>query len=396
MKRGERWLLPDGVDEVLPPEAEPLEQLRREILDLFTSWGYQLVIPPLIEFLESLHSGNGEDLELQTFKITDQVTGRLMGIRADITPQVARIDAHRLPTDRPQRLCYLGSVLHTRPDKFAGSRNPLQVGAELYGHAGIESDAEIVCLMADVLKLAGLAGVTIELGHMGLFKALVNTAELDHDAADKLLDALLRKAGDEVGECLDENNVANETGQHIRGLLSLNGGVDVVRRAQQIMAGAPSLVRDALDDLDDLVGLLADRVPGVDLHVDLAELRGYRYHTGVIFAAYLPGAGREIAWGGRYDNIGYQFGRQRAATGFSTDLKNLIGMRRHPSISRAKVFAPAGSEPALLEAIAEQRGGGAVVIQELPGQVGDARDAGCTRILVRRDGGWTIEDLEAR
>lgn len=394
MKYGERWLLPDGVDEVLPPNAEPLEQLRRNILNLFASWGYQLVIPPLIEFLESLHSGNGEDLDLQTFKITDQVTGRLMGIRADITPQVARIDAHRLPTDLPQRLCYVGPVLHTKADKFAGSRNPLQVGAELYGHAGIESDAEVLCLMADALKLAELYSVTIELGHMGLFKALVDAAELDTDAADKLLGALLRKASDEVVQCLSDNGVKSSTTDHIIGLLQLNGGVEVVAEAKHVMAGAPPLVRAALDALDDLIGLLTDRIPDVDLHVDLAELRGYRYHTGVIFAAYLPGEGREIAWGGRYDNIGRQFGRQRAATGFSTDLKNLISVRSHTQVFRTTIYAPSGSELALVDAIRKLRASGEVVIQALPGQNGDARDLGCTRILVARGSEWQVEDMD--
>lgn len=394
MKQGERWLLPDGVDEFLPPHAVPLEQLRRDILDLLMRWGYELVIPPLIEFLESLQSENGEDLNLQTFKITDQVTGRLMGIRADITPQVARIDAHRLPTDLPQRLCYLGPVLHTKPDKFAGSRNPLQLGAELYGHSGIESDAEIISVMADVLKLAGLAGLTIELGHMGVFKALADTAGLDRDAADKLLDALVRKTEYEVAETLDQNNVDGAIRRRILGLLSLNGGVEVVNLAKKVLAGAPPLVGEAIESLDGLVGLLADRIPGINLHVDLAELRGYRYHTGVIFAAYVPGEGRAIAWGGRYDNIGSRFGRRRAATGFSTDLKTLITARRYVPESRPKIFAPAGSERALIEAIAEFRRNGMVVIQELPGQRGGARELGCTSILVHCDGAWQVQDMD--
>ncbi len=394
MKRGERWLLPDGVDEVLPPHAEPLERLRRDILDLFASWGYELVIPPLVEFIESLQLSNGEDVDLQTFKITDQVTGRLMGIRADITPQVARIDAHRLPTDAPQRLCYLGPVLHTRPDKFAGSRNPLQVGAELYGHGGVESDAEIVCLMADVLELAGVGALTIELGHMGVFKALSNAAQLDHDAADKLLDALLRKAEGEVIECLDENGVDAGTRHQILGLLGLNGGIETIEEAKRMMAVAHPTVREAIDTLDDLIGLLRDRIPAVHLHVDLAELRGYRYHTGVTFAAYVPGEGRGIAWGGRYDNIGHQFGRERAATGFSTDLKNLGSARRPPTVSPPRVFAPAGSDPALLEAITELRGAGTIVIQQLTGQVGGARELGCMQTLICGDAGWRIENLD--
>ncbi|MDP6182192.1 MAG: ATP phosphoribosyltransferase regulatory subunit, partial [Gammaproteobacteria bacterium] len=331
---------------------------------------------------------------LQTFKITDQITGRLMGIRADITPQVARIDAHRLPTEAPQRLCYLGPVLHTRPDKFAGSRNPMQVGAELYGHAGIESDAEIVCMMADVLELAGVDALTIELGHMGVFRALSNAAKLDHDATDKLLDALLRKAEDEVIDCLNENHVDVGTRNQIIGLLGLNGGVETIERAKRLMSDAQPIVREAIDTIDDLIDLLRERIPAVDLHVDLAELRGYRYHTGVTFAAYVPGEGRGMAWGGRYDNIGRQFGRGRAATGFSTDLKNLISAGRHAIASPSRVFAPAGNDPALLEAIAEMRRGGTIVVQQLPGQVGGAHEMGCTSILVRHDADWQLEVLE--
>ncbi|MFT4580866.1 MAG: ATP phosphoribosyltransferase regulatory subunit [Gammaproteobacteria bacterium] len=393
MKLGERWLLPDGVDEVLPPFAEPLEQLRRDILDVFSSWGYELVLPPLVEFLESLQSGNGQDLDLQTFKITDQLTGRLMGIRADITPQAARIDAHRLATNSLQRLCYVGPVLHARADKFAGSRNPLQIGAELFGHAGIESDAEVVCLLADVLSKANLERVTIELGHMGLFKALIEAAALDEDGTDKLLDALLRKAEVEVEECLTENDVSGAGAAHIVGLLHLNGGVGVVGEARRILAGAPPSVLSALDAIEALIAQLAIRIPEIALHVDLAELRGYRYHTGVIFAAYLPGEGRPIAWGGRYDNIGQQFGRPRAATGFSTDLKNLVGVRGDRPSKRTKIFAPEGNQNDLLTAISQLRNQGTVVIQELAGQVGSADDLGCSGALVRRDGEWIIEDL---
>lgn len=393
MRRGERWLLPDGVDEVLPPDAAPLELLRRDILNLFTSWGYELVIPPLVEFIESLQSGNGEDLELQTFKLTDQVSGRLMGVRADITPQVARIDAHRLPTDNPQRLCYLGPVLHTRPDKFAGSRNPLQIGAELYGHDGIESDAEIVCLMADVLGLAGLDSVTIELGHMGLYKALIDLAELSVDAADKLLGGLLRKDGSEVAECLAENDVDSKVGKMIQALLDLNGGVDVISRAKVSLREAPETVAEALKALEDLAQLLAARAPQVDIHVDLAELRGYRYHTGITFAAYMPGEGRQIAWGGRYDNIGRQFGRQRAATGFSTDLKYLSAVSRQPNATSQRVFAPAGNEQDLLQAIKQLRAKGTVVVQELPHQTGDAKAMNCSHTLSLGPSGWQLREL---
>ncbi len=394
MKRGERWLLPDGVDEVLPPFAEPLEQLRRDILDLFSSWGYELVLPPLVEFLESLQSGNGEDLDLQTYKITDQLSGRLMGVRADITPQVARIDAHRLPTDAPQRLCYVGPVLHTRAENFAGSRNPLQVGAELYGHGGVESDAEVVCLMSDVLRSAGIDGVTVEIGHMGLFKALIDAANLDADATDKLLDALLRKSDIEVKECLQENDVDADCAAHLRGLLQLNGGVGVVAQARKVLSGASATVLDSLDAIEGLINLILVRVPDIELHVDLAELRGYRYHTGLMFAAYMAGEGRQIAWGGRYDNIGKAFGRQRDATGFSTDLKNLISVRRDLPASREKIFAPSGGEGDLLDKINELRLQGRVVIQELEGQCGGARELGCDATLIRRNDSWVIEELD--
>ena len=394
MTRAERWLLPDGVDEVLPPHAVPLEMLRREILDLFAAWGYELVSPPLVEFLESLRAGNGQDLDLQTFKLTDQVSGRLMGLRADITPQVARIDAHRLPTELPQRLCYVGSVLHTRPDNFAGSRNPLQIGAELYGHSGIESDAEIVCLMAEVLSRAQIDTVTIELGHMGVFTALADVAELNLDARSKLLDGLLRKAEADVIDCLEENRVAGGARDHIIALLHLDGGIEIVETANAQLAGAPKAVRNALDALAALVSILSQRIPAVSLHIDLAELRGYRYHTGVTFAAYQPREGRGIAWGGRYDNIGIEFGRQRAATGFSTDLKHLLGLREVAVVARERIFAPAGNEPALQEAIRRLRSDGFTVIQELPGQTGDALALSCYARLQRQNASWQVVRID--
>ena len=231
-----RWLLPDGVDELIPPFAAELESLRRRVIDLMAGWGYRLCMPPLVEFLDSLLSGLGEDLEIQTFKLTDQVSGRMMGIPADMTPQVARIDAHRLPTDCPQRLCYIGPVLHTRPDRFAGSRNPLQLGAELYGHAGIESDAEVICLLVETLACAGVPDLTLEIGHMGVFKALVDAARLDTPGSDRVLDALLRKSPDELEDALraigveralaqfGTNSGGGYTDQHAREYLIRNIG----------------------------------------------------------------------------------------------------------------------------------------------------------------------------
>lgn len=389
-----RWLLPDGVDEIIPPLAAEMEQLRRRVIDLMAGWGYRLCMPPLVEFLDSLLSGLGEDLDLQTFKLTDQVSGRMLGIPADMTPQVARIDAHRLPTDCPQRLCYIGPVLHTRPDKFAGSRNPLQIGAELYGHAGIESDAEVICLLVETLACAGISDVTLELGHMGVFKGLVEAAKLDATGSGGVLDALLLKSPDELATACAKSQVPAAPAAWLHGLLAHNGGPEVLDAASRLLADAPAGVRAALDELGALIALLRQRCPTLDVHVDLAELRGYHYHTGVMFAAYTLRAGRAIARGGRYDNIGVQFGRPRPATGFSTDLKSLVALAPAAS-APAPIFAPAGTEPALLAAIAAARGAGDIVIQGLPGQVGSGADMGCTRQFSSVAGSWQVVAVTA-
>jgi len=384
-----RWLLPDGVDEIIPPFAAEAEQLRRQIIDLMAGWGYRLCMPPMVEFLDSLLSGLGEDLELQTFKLTDQISGRLLGIPADMTPQVSRIDAHRLVTDCPQRLCYIGPVLHTRPDKFAGSRNPLQVGAELYGHAGIESDAEVICLLVETLACAGVTDLTLELGHMGVFKGLIAAASLDAAGGARVLDALLLKSPDELDAACTAARVPNAPATWLRDLLGHNGGPAVLAAAARSLAAAPARVRAALNELAALIDLLRRRCPTLDVHVDLGELRGYHYHTGVMFAAYTPRAGRAIARGGRYDNIGVQFGRPRAATGFSTDLK-LLAALAPPAPAPTAIFAPAGTEPALLAAIAAARATGAIVIQGLPGQAGSGADMGCSRQFSLVADAWQV------
>ena len=385
--QNKNWLLPDGVDEVLPPHAARLETLRRKILDSFKRWGYDLVIPPVVEFLEALLS-NEDDLDLQTLKVVDQVSGRMMGVRPDITPQVARIDAHRLQVDTPQRLCYLGPVVHAKPDKFAGSRNPLQIGAELYGHSGIESDAEIVCLMAETLTVAELSPLTLELGHMGVFKALVESAELTRDQEAHLLAVLLRKAEDELVSCLDTFSVENATKTKFIALTQLDGGTEILPDIIKAFADAALPVKSALNDFGALIEMLERRIPNVSLHVDLAELRGYHYHTGVTFAAYTGDIGRAIAWGGRYDNVGRDFGSARAATGFSADLKTLIGISPIAVATQRKIFAPSGTEPGLLDKIGELRHQGNVVVQALPGQNGGAQEMGCDEELVLEEGVW--------
>lgn len=388
-----RWLLPDGVDEHLPPEATRMEWLRGLTLGLFEQWGYRLCMPPLVEFLDSLLSGVGEDLETQTFKLTDQISGRLLGIPADITPQIARIDAHRLVVEGPQRLCYLGPILHTLPEKFAGSRNPLQVGAELYGHAGIEADAEIQNLMLALLHLLDITDVTLELCHMAIFRELSTAAALDAAQDAALLDALLRKDRSEVVAVLGAARVAPGLAGMFRALLALNGGPEVVDAARRELATAPPAVLKAVDDLGALTAQISRRVPGTDIHLDLAELRGYHYHTGLMFAAYTPALGRALAWGGRYDNVGAAFGRPRPATGFSADMKLLAALSPRRRDELPAVFAPAGNEPALLAEVARLRTAGHRVVQALPGQAGGAAEADCTQIL-RHDGKqWRLEPL---
>ena len=298
MSSQDQWLLPEGIEEVLPPEAWRLECARRELLDLFDRWGYDLIMPPLIEYLESLLTGAGNDLDLQTFKVTDQLTGRMMGIRADITPQAARIDAHPLRRDAASRLCYLGTVLHTRPDGFAGSRSPLQVGAELFGHAGVESDVEILSLVLESLSLLEIADVHVDLGHVGIFRALAADAGLAKSRENDLFEALQRKAIPEIEAMLDDWQLGSAQQRRLAALAELNGGPEVLEQARRVLAGASDTVMAALDNLCDIASLLQQRVRDVVLHFDLAELRGYKYQTGMVFAVFIHGCGQEIARGG--------------------------------------------------------------------------------------------------
>jgi ATP phosphoribosyltransferase regulatory subunit len=392
MRNSERWLLPEGVEEILPPEAERLEALRRRVLDRLRAWGYEMVVPPFVEHLDALLTGMGHDLDLQTFKLTDPESGRLLGVRADMTPQVARIDAHRLRRDTPTRLCYIGTVLHTHATLPGGSRSPLQLGAELYGHAGIESDVEVLCLMSDVLMLAGVRPLCLDIGHIGIFRGLTRKAGLDTDQEMELFSLLQRKAVPEIADCTRTWRVAPSVRDMLLALTKLNGGIAVLTEARRRLRAAGAPVLRALEDLRRIARLLKRRLPEVALHFDLAELRGYHYHTGVMFAAYHPGEGRALAWGGRYDNIGRVFGRARPATGFSLDLLRLL-RRQSPARGTAGhcVLAPAAaSDAALHETIAALRRRGTRVIMDLPGKRGEARVLGCTHKLVRRRGRWRV------
>ena len=391
----DHWLLPEGIEEVLPPQAWHLEQLRRRLFDLYRSWGYELIVPPLIEYLEPLLTGTGNELDLQTFKLTDQLTGRLMGIRADITPQAARIDAHQLKRDVPVRLCYLGTVLHTRPDGFAGSRAPLQLGAELFGHEGIESDVEIVLLMLETLSVTGIQKIHLDVGHVGIFRGLAHQAGLDRSQETALFNALQRKALPEIHELVASFSITDRQREQLASLAELHGTDEVLDQARQLLQDTGPKVQGALNNLQDIAAVIRRRNPGLPLYYDLAELRGYHYHTGFLFAAFVDGVGQEIVRGGRYDDIGRVFGRARPATGFSTDLKTLMLVSADTDVvSKQGIFAPAEQDQELQAAIGSLRDKGESVVCMLPGQVGGPRELGCDRQLVHEKGGWKVVSLK--
>ncbi len=394
MSNKDQWLLPEGIEEALPPEAWRLECARREILDLFLGWGYELIMPPFIEYLESLLTGTGNDLDLQTFKLTDQLTGRMMGVRADMTPQAARIDAHPLKRSAPSRLCYLGTVLRTRPEGFAGTRSPLQVGAELFGHAGIESDVEILRLVLESLSVMGITEVHMDLGHVGIFRALAAEAGLDGQQEAALFDALQRKASTEIAEILAGSSATEDQARRLACLAELNGGHGILASAREALAGAGSEVMGALDNLCAIADVMQRSRADTSLFFDLAELRGYNFHTGMVFAVFVPGRGQEIARGGRYNDIGRVFGGARPATGFSMDLRTLVGLgARDYDLPTGAIYSPADSDPALIDVVRNLRAAGERVIFELPGQQGDAAALGCDRHIIREDGAWLVKPV---
>jgi len=395
MSEKDRWLLPEGIDEILPPEARRLEALRRRLLDLFDVCGYELVMPPLVEYLESLLTGSGRDLDLQTFKLTDQLTGRLMGIRADMTPQAARIDAHYLKRTTPVRLCYVGSVLRTRPDEFAGSRELLQLGAELYGHPGPESDIEILRLMLAALSAVGLNNPHLDLGHVGVFRGLAQDAGLAPAQEADLFEALQRKARPEVEALLAGCDAAAAKKLMLAGLLDLNGADEVLAQARTLLKSAPKEVTQALANLQTVADAIRRAHPQLPMYFDLAELRGYRYYTGVVFSALIPGQGQAVAQGGRYDGIGKAFGRARAATGFSADLRQLLKLAPADDRLPGAILAPHDNDPALQQEIARRRGLGERVVSALPGAGARAADLGCDRELVKQGGAWVVEKIDS-
>jgi len=395
MQKRDSWLLPQGIEDVLPEDAVQLEALRRQLLDVFTCWGYELVIPPVVDFLDSLLTGSGHDLDLQTFKLTDQVSGEMLGVCADITPQVARIDAHNLKHDRPTRLCYVGTTLRTLADSLSKTRSPMQIGAEIYGHTGIESDLEVIQLMLEMLAVTGLQNVHLDLGHVEIFRSLSGESGLTKAQETELFDVLQRKARPELNELVDRFNISENYKTIFKTLPTLNGGIEVLEKATQVLANTGDAVSKALKELQTVADKLSVNFPALPVSFDLSELRGYHYHTGVVFASFVPELGREVARGGRYDNIGAFFGRARAATGFSADLKllNALSKQLTESTTAQLVYAPLTDDPAITETIRDLRTQGIAVVQQLPGHADEIKELACTGVLEKQNQNWVLKSL---
>ena len=393
MTTTQHWILPQGIEEVLPEQAARFEAMRRLLLDLYASWGYELVKPPTIDFIESLLTGTGHDLDLQTFKLVDQISGRTLGLRADMTPQVARIDARQLQRDVPTRLCYIGTVLRTRSESIGDSRSPLQLGAELYGHAGVESEVEIIGLMLQTFSVMEIDDIYLDLGNVDIYRGLAKQAGLSKDVESQLFEMLQRKAVTEINTLLDSLEIENKVKAMLSGLSSLNGDKSVFSKARELLSEADDSVKQAIDYLEKTAELMWQRfgaqLSETKVHFDLSELHGYHYKTGVVFAAFVPQLGQAIARGGRYDDIGKIFGRARAATGFSTDLKVLNQLSGKQFNLPEKIFAPIGADQTK---VAELRAQGKTVIEQLPGQQTNAESMGCSKSLCLLDGQWFVKD----
>jgi len=381
-----RWLLPEGIDELLPEQAGLLESLRRNLLDQCATWGYRYIIPPLVEFTDSLLVGLGADLDLVTCKFTDQMSGRMLGVRADITPQAARIDAHSLGDEGTTRLCYAGSTLQAVPQAIGVGRSPIQLGAELFGSASIDADAEVITLLLSLLESAGVeAAITLDIGHIGIYDALFSETTLAPDVERQVFDALQRKSAPDIARLVE--GLAPEVATKLQQLAALHGSPEVLDRARTIFADE-AVVQSALDDLEKVMNTVRSRFPGVSLYVDLTELRGFRYHTGLVFAVYLEGRGSAVAKGGRYDNIGAVFGRDRPATGFAIDLKALVEDSTQAQPDEVPIVAPRGDDPGLLAAISALRASGRTVAVDL----GEGIEMVASQRLVLQEGEWVVEE----
>ncbi len=385
------WQLPDQIADVLPSEARHIEELRRLLLDSARVYGYELVMPPLLEHLESLLTGTGEALGLQTFKLVDQLSGRTLGLRADTTPQVARIDAHLLNRAGVTRLCYCGPVLHTRADRPHATREPLQFGAEIFGHAGLEADLEVQCLAIECLRAAGFGPLQLDMADVRIVSAVLADAAISPAMVGRIHAALAVKDASGLAELLRQQRaVPARAAQALQALLQLHGGRTVLAQAREALAGIEG-VATALDDMERLADHLSGLFGDLTLSFDLADLRGYAYYSGIRFALY--GRGEELARGGRYDEVGAIFGRKRPAAGFSLDLKELVGVLPAPGL-RPAIRAPWSEDPALRQTIARLRAQGHTVVCVLPGHEHEVNEFDCDRELSQVAGHWAVTALD--
>jgi len=390
----ERWMLPDGIEEILPPESYHVEYLRRHLLDLFCLWGYEPVTPPMMEFTNSLLVGSGADVDLLTYKVADHISGKTLGIRADITPQIARIDAHSLKREGVSRFCYTGHVLKTRTKTPLESRNPLSVGVELFGWPGLDADSEILSLLLSTIDLAKVPKACLDLGHVGIFRSLSEEVCLSPVDEEKLFDLLQSKALTEINDWV-EANISDPV--HARWLLALprlSGSLDVLEQAREVFAGGPGEVFAALDELDAVGKVVTARFPESQLYFDLCELTGYNYLTGLAFAAFSPGYGTAVARGGRYDHIGEKFGRARSAIGFTMDLVAISRLSEGKNyLPKSGIFAAVSEDPSQWEAIQDLRLQGERVVVGAAKQKAPQEHQNCDRLLKFADGRYIVDSI---
>ena len=391
MVNSNRWILPDGVQDILPAQARLLETIRGRMLKLFGSWGYDLVIPPMLEFTDSLHSASGEDLELLTFRMVDPLSGKTMGVRPDITPQIARIDAHSLRTKGPSRLCYAGTVLHTRARDALSSRTPISIGLELFGESCINADIEVLRLFLKSLAINNIQNICLDLGHVDICGGLLAAAKLGDEKKDKFYDLLQRKAMRELQQWVPKNVDDQNLSEWLLLLPDLIGGVEILDAAKQKLEGAPKKVIDGLEQLITVAAAIENA--GARLYFDLGESPGYGYHTGLVFAAYRSGYGKALGNGGRYDHIGEVYGRSRPATGFAFDLDSLMSASSEAAEKKPGIFFPEGQDEEFLEEVDRLRKDGERVVQVFSANKRDLTEINCDRRLVKENGHFSVKKL---
>lgn len=394
MSRVDRWLLPDGIEEVLPTEASHIEGLRRGVVNLFQSWGYDYVIPPMVEFIDSLLTGSGEKANLDTFKVTDQLSGKTMGIRADITPQAARMDAHSLKREGINRLCYAGHVMYTKPKSPLASRTPIQVGVELFGESGLDADKEVISLLLETLKVTGLPQLYLDIGHVGVYRGLIKSVNLSVEQEARYFELLQSKSSSSIQRWIEQNISDSQAAQWLQALPSLAGDESILTEARSKLSGAPSEVLDAISELEKINSTIKKRYPQSQCYFDLAELRGYHYYTGLIFGAFAPGVGNAIANGGRYDHVGESFGRARPATGFTANLTAMSKQNYSQKNIPKGIFVTAAHSERLWREVNKLRSDGERVVSGLANQQLPFEHQLCDRQLIPDGESFVIQSIK--